>query len=92
MRPYTYILAHRAGYLMLLQSTLLYSRYGTGIATTNLSKMLAGLIVPERPIGNMYFAAWSHNVIQNTVNLCNDLKLGEYRKCFPPCTAYRPRD
>lgn len=42
--------------------------------------MLAGLIVPGRPVGNMYFAAWSHNVISNTVNLCNDLKMGEYRK------------
>jgi hypothetical protein len=42
--------------------------------------MLAGLIVPGRPVGNMYFAAWSHNVIVNTVNLCNDLKMGEYRR------------
>lgn len=41
--------------------------------------MLAGLILPERPIGNMYFAAWSHNVINNAVMLCNDLKMGEYR-------------
>ncbi|EAQ87390.1 hypothetical protein CHGG_04009 [Chaetomium globosum CBS 148.51] len=64
-------------------STLLYSRYGNGIATNNLSKMLAGLILPERPVGNMYFAAWSHNVISNTVNLSNDLKMGEYLK-IPP--------
>lgn len=42
--------------------------------------MLAGLILPERPIGNMYFAAWSHNVISNAVNLSNDLKMGEYRR------------
>ncbi len=41
--------------------------------------MLAGLLIPERPVGNMYFAAWSHNVISNCVNLCNDLKMGEYR-------------
>lgn len=41
--------------------------------------MLAGLLVPGRPVGNMYFAAWSHNVITNCVNLCNDLKMGEYR-------------
>ncbi len=46
--------------------------------------MLAGLILPERPIGNMYFAAWSHNVIANAVNLSNDLKMGEYRTCFSP--------
>lgn len=42
--------------------------------------MLAGLLIPGKPIGNMYFAAWSHNVIANAVNLSNDLKLGEYRK------------
>lgn len=42
--------------------------------------MLAGLILPGRPIGNMYFAAWSHNVISNAVNLSNDLKMGEYRE------------
>lgn len=45
--------------------------------------MLAGLMLPGRPVGNMYFAAWSHNVITNCVNLCNDLKMGEYRMyCF----------
>ncbi|KAI8204530.1 Oligopeptide transporter 8 [Colletotrichum sp. SAR 10_86] len=63
--------------------TILYSRYGNGIATNNLSKMLAGLLLPERPIGNMYFAAWSHNVISNAVTLSNDLKMGEYLK-IPP--------
>jgi hypothetical protein len=46
--------------------------------------MLAGLMLPGRPVGNMYFAAWSHNVINNTVNLCNDLKMGEYRTCHVP--------
>lgn len=69
--------------LILAQSTLLYSRFGNGIATNNLSKMMAGLILPERPVGNMYFAAWSHNVISNTVTLCNDLKMGQYRGCCP---------
>ncbi|KAK7708921.1 hypothetical protein SLS64_006401 [Diaporthe eres] len=34
-------------------------------------------------LGNMYFAAWSHNVISNAVTLCNDLKMGEYLK-IPP--------
>lgn len=63
-----------------MQSTLLYARYGNGIATNNLSKMLAGLMLPGKPVGNMYFAAWSHNVISNAVNLSNDLKMGEYRK------------
>jgi hypothetical protein len=65
------------------QSVMLYSRFGNGIATNNLSKMIAGLVLPGRPVGNMYFAAWSHNVITNTVNLSNDLKMGEYRKYAP---------
>lgn len=45
--------------------------------------MLAGLLVPDKPVGNMYFAAWSHNVISNAVTLSNDLKMGEYLK-IPP--------
>lgn len=65
------------------QSAILYSRFGNGIATNNLSKMIAGLMIPERPIGNMYFAAWSHSVIMNMINLSTDLKSGEYRKCRP---------
>jgi hypothetical protein len=27
----------------------------------------------------MYFAAWSHNVVNGAVQLSMDLKLGEYR-------------
>ncbi len=41
-------------------------------------------MIPGRPIGNMYFAAWSHNVIANAVNLSNDLKMGEYRTYYSP--------
>lgn len=68
-------------------STLIYARYGNGIATNNLSKLVAGLVIPGLPVGNMYFAAWSHNVVANVVNLCNDLKLGEYLK-IPPRTMF----
>lgn len=70
---------------------MLYARYGNGIATNNLSKMLAGLLIPERPVGNMYFSAWSHNVILNAVNLSNDLKMGEYRTYYFLVTVFRPR-
>ncbi|KAH6639911.1 oligopeptide transporter-like protein [Truncatella angustata] len=80
---WAYVVSLLLGIVIAPFSTILYSRYGNGIATNNLSKMLAGLILPGRPIGNMYFAAWSHNVISNCVNLCNDLKMGEYLK-IPP--------
>lgn len=39
----------------------------------------------------MYFAAWSHNVILNTVNLSNDLKMGEYRESLPLCSCSHSR-
>lgn len=64
-------------------SVILLARFGNGIATNNLSKMIAGLTLPGRPIGNMYFAAWSHSVIASCVNLSSDLKLGDYLK-IPP--------
>ncbi|KAM0513711.1 hypothetical protein ACHAPE_007537 [Trichoderma viride] len=80
---WAYIVSLLLGIFIAPFSTILYSRYGNGIATNNLSKMLAGLMLPGRPVGNMYFAAWSHNVITNCVNLCNDLKMGEYLK-IPP--------
>ncbi|CEO58551.1 Putative Oligopeptide transporter 3 [Penicillium brasilianum] len=83
MPAWAYVVALVAGTIIAPFSTILYSRYGNGIATNSLSKMLAGLLIPGRPVGNMYFAAWSHNVIMNVVNLCNDLKMGEYLK-IPP--------
>ncbi|KAJ6186425.1 hypothetical protein N7519_007726 [Penicillium mononematosum] len=80
---WAYVISLLLGCIIAPFSVLLYSRYGNGIATNNLSKMLAGLILPGRPVGNMYFAAWSHNVISNAVNLSSDLKMGEYLK-IPP--------
>ncbi|KAJ4129652.1 hypothetical protein NW754_003934 [Fusarium falciforme] len=80
---WAYVVSLIMGIIIAPVSTLLYSRYGNGIATNNLSKMLAGLMLPGKPVGNMYFAAWSHNVISNAVNLSGDLKMGEYLK-IPP--------
>ncbi|CAD6449000.1 626c1573-1fe1-4a30-923a-3e4d05aaa8f5 [Sclerotinia trifoliorum] len=84
---WAYVVALLLGCFIAPLSNLLYARYGNGIATNNLSKMLAGLMLPGRPVGNMYFAAWSHNVISNTINLSNDLKMGEYLK-IPPRTMF----
>ncbi|KAJ5910934.1 uncharacterized protein N7473_000237 [Penicillium subrubescens] len=41
--------------LGLIVSTILYGRYGNGIAINNLSKMIAGLTLPGRLIGNIWF-------------------------------------
>ncbi|EUC39534.1 hypothetical protein COCMIDRAFT_111306 [Bipolaris oryzae ATCC 44560] len=81
---WAYIVALLLGTFIAPFSTILYARFGNGIATNNLSKVIAGLMLPGRPIGNMYFAAWSHNVINGVVQLSMDLKLGEYLK-YPFC-------
>ncbi|GAB7357564.1 hypothetical protein MBLNU459_g0075t2 [Dothideomycetes sp. NU459] len=80
---WAYIVSLLLGTLIAPFSTILYSRYGNGIATNNMSKMLAGLMLPGRPVSNMYFAGWSHNVIVCVVNLCNYLKMGDYLKVPP---------
>ncbi|WPH03582.1 Hypothetical protein R9X50_00646400 [Acrodontium crateriforme] len=79
----SYFIALALGAIVTPMSCLLYGRFGSGIATNNLSKMLGGLIVPGRPVGNLYFACWSHSVIANAINLSNDLKMGEYLKIAP---------
>ncbi|KXS96592.1 hypothetical protein AC578_11134 [Pseudocercospora eumusae] len=80
---WAYVVALIVGSFIAPFSNILYSRYGNGIATNNMSKMIAGLLIPERPVGNMYFAAWSHNVVACTVQLSSDLKMGDYLK-IPP--------
>lgn len=75
---------------IMFQSVILFARFGNGIATNNLSKMLAGLMLPGRPVGNMYFAAWSHNIVMSSVSVSTDLKLGEYLK-IPPGPCFGPK-
>lgn len=61
-------------------SCILYGLYGTGVSTNQISKMVAGAVVPGRPLAGLYFASWSHQVILLAVNLANWLKVGQYTK------------
>ncbi|KAM6516931.1 hypothetical protein FSOLCH5_007880 [Fusarium solani] len=61
-------------------SCILYGLYGTGVGTNALSKMIGGVVHPGRPLANLYFASWSHQVILLAVNLSNWLKVGQYTK------------
>ncbi|KAF6835534.1 peptide transporter mtd1 [Colletotrichum plurivorum] len=61
-------------------SCILYGLYGTGVSTNQISKMVAGVVHPGRPLANLYFASWSHQVILLAVNLANWLKVGQYTK------------
>ncbi|KAG8412708.1 hypothetical protein J3458_013149 [Metarhizium acridum] len=75
-----YIVSLLVGAFIAPFSCVLYGLYGTGIGTNQLSKMVAGAIHPGRPLANLYFASWSHQVILLAVNLANWLKVGQYTK------------
>ncbi|KAH7340612.1 oligopeptide transporter [Rhizoctonia solani] len=64
-------------------SNLLYARLGNGIATNQLMKMVAGAVHPGKPVANLYFSMWSHDVISTSIGLAGDLKMGQYLK-IPP--------
>lgn len=78
-----FIVALALGTFVAPFSTILYSRFGNGIATNSLMKMVADAVLPGRPAANLYFTAWSHSVISQSLNLASDLKMGEYLK-IPP--------
>jgi hypothetical protein len=46
-------------------------------------KIVAGAVLPGRPLANLYFSSWSHSVISQSLNMASDLKMGEY------CTSTR---
>lgn len=75
-----YVVALLVGSCIAPFSCFLYGLYGTGIGTNQLSKMVAGAVHPGRPLANLYFASWSHQVILLAVNLANWLKVGQYTK------------
>lgn len=75
-----YIIALLLGAFIAPFSCILYGLYGTGVSTNVLSKMVAGAVHPGRPLANLYFSSWSHQVILLAVNLANWLKVGQYTK------------
>ncbi|KAF8882526.1 oligopeptide transporter [Gymnopilus junonius] len=80
---WSFIVALILGTFVTPFSTLLFARMGNGIATNQLMKMVAGAINPGRPVANLYFSMWSHDVVATSINLAGDLKMGQYLK-IPP--------
>ncbi|KAH9840269.1 oligopeptide transporter [Rhodofomes roseus] len=80
---WSYLIALLLGAFVTPFSTLLYARMGNGIATNQLMKMVAGAINPGRPVANLYFSMWSHDVVSTSIGLAGDLKMGQYLK-IPP--------
>ncbi|KAH9833613.1 OPT peptide transporter Mtd1 [Teratosphaeria destructans] len=59
---------------------------GDGFSTNQLSKMVVGAVMRGRPLANLCFASWSHQVILLTANLADWLKVGQYTKRPPAVT------
>ncbi|QRV86418.1 OPT oligopeptide transporter protein [Ceratobasidium sp. AG-Ba] len=78
-----YVLSLLVGSFIAPFSNLLYARLGNGIATNQLMKMVAGAAHPGKPVANLYFSMWSHDVISTSIGLAGDLKMGQYLK-IPP--------
>jgi len=78
-----YVIALLVGSFVAPFSNLLLGRLGNGIATNQLVKMIAGALHPGKPIANLYFSMWSHDVISTSIGLAGDLKMGQYLK-IPP--------
>ncbi|GJE91208.1 oligopeptide transporter [Phanerochaete sordida] len=80
---WSYIIALLLGSVIAPISCLLFARMGNGIATNQLMKMVAGAVNPGKPVANLYFSMWSHDVVSTVVGLSGDLKMGQYLK-IPP--------
>ncbi|KZV74603.1 OPT superfamily oligopeptide transporter [Peniophora sp. CONT] len=80
---WSYIIALIVGAFITPFSTLLYARMGNGVATNQLFKMIAGAVNPGKPVANLYFSMWSHDVVSQSIGLAQDLKMGQYLK-IPP--------
>lgn len=70
------LLALVVGALVAPISAILYAQYGSAIATNMMSKMIAGGIHGGRPVANLWFANYCHQIVNLVVSLSDYLKLG----------------
>ncbi|KAI3533453.1 oligopeptide transporter 8 [Colletotrichum abscissum] len=77
---WAYVCAILLGCIVAPFSLCLYGLLGTSVATNNLSKMLCGVLQPGKPVANLYFSMFSHEVTVLSVFLSTDLKMAQYLK------------
>lgn len=83
--PWAYVVAILLGCIVAPFSLCLYGLLGTSISTNNLSKMLCGVLQPGKPVGNLYFSMFSHEVTVLSVFLATDMKVShEHFLCVNP--------
>ncbi|KAI0315884.1 OPT oligopeptide transporter [Amylostereum chailletii] len=64
----------------------LYCTVGYQPSIQFLVQMIGGVMVPGRPVANMYFTLYGYQTYTLTLNLLRDLKLGQYTKLPPRAT------
>ncbi|KAF6767638.1 Oligopeptide transporter, OPT superfamily [Kalmanozyma brasiliensis GHG001] len=87
MTWYAYLVSLLVGAVVAPISGVLYALLGDAVSTTNITKMIGGVVAPGRPLANLYFYGWSHSTITQVIHMCNDLKMGQYLK-IPPRTLF----
>jgi uncharacterized membrane protein len=60
--------------------------FGFGLYVQPFIQMIGALVVPGKPLANMYFATFGFNSLYQAKLLLKDLKLGQYVKLAPRCT------
>ncbi|KAF1950451.1 OPT superfamily oligopeptide transporter [Byssothecium circinans] len=78
--PWAYVVAILLGCIIAPFSFCLYGFLGTSVSTNNLSKMICGVIQPGKPVANLYFSMFSHEVTLLAVFLATDMKMAQYLK------------
>lgn len=71
------------GVLMTPISLSIYGRFGSAVPTMMISKMISGACHPDHPVANLWFALYSHNIVEVSGTVAGYLKLGQYLK-LPP--------
>ncbi|KXH47301.1 oligopeptide transporter 8 [Colletotrichum salicis] len=77
---WAYVCAILLGCIVAPFSLCLYGLLGTSVATNNLSEMLCGVLQLGKPVANLYFSMFSHEVTVLSVLLSTDLKMAQYLK------------
>lgn len=71
------------GTVMTPISLSIYGRYGSAVPTLMASKILAGIVHPDRPVANLWFAVFSHQIVEICGTIAGGLKMGQYLKIAP---------
>ncbi|GAA6021624.1 hypothetical protein JCM8202_002357 [Rhodotorula sphaerocarpa] len=81
------IVAVALGLLYLIPAGYVFAVTSIGVSVNYLAELLAGFLVPGKPLANILFKVYASNVINVGLYFAQDLKLSIYMK-LPPRTTF----